>query len=158
MSSERGAEEGRDQGAQVTVGESVGQQPVDEQGLQQGVDPGVAEAQSGDAGAGSVTIGAVRSVKALRAADRVVADGLDAEQAPVGGEAELPQGGQAGQPFGDAEVVRVVDRGLGAQRSPLLVVLLDLGVLVVDVQRRDDPVGDDPGAEPARGLACGPCG
>ena len=45
------AEEGRDEGAQVTVGESVGQQPVDEQGLQQGVNSGVAEAQSGDAGA-----------------------------------------------------------------------------------------------------------
>src|SRR5664280_1021107 len=31
------------------------------------------------------------------------------------------------------------------------VVLLDLGVLVVDVQGRDDAVGDDPGAEAARG-------
>jgi len=46
------AEEGRDQGAQLTVGESVREQPVDEQGLQQGVGAGVAEAQSGDAGAG----------------------------------------------------------------------------------------------------------
>ena len=32
-----------------------------------------------------------------------------------------------------------------------LVVLLDAGRLVVDVQRRDDAVGEDPGAEPARG-------
>jgi len=47
----RGAEQGCDQGAQLTVGESVREQPVDEQGLQQGVHPGVAEAQSGDAGA-----------------------------------------------------------------------------------------------------------
>ena len=45
------AEEGRDQGAQLAVGEPAGQQPVDEQGLQQGVDAGVAEAQPGDAGA-----------------------------------------------------------------------------------------------------------
>src|SRR5215218_3035603 len=31
--------------------------------------------------------------------------------------------------------------------------LLDLGVLIVDVQGRDDPVGDDSGAEPAGGFA-----
>ena len=146
------AEEGRGEGAQFTGGESVRQQPVDEQGPQQGVNPGVAEAQSGDAGAlgGDERGGEIG--KGLRAADRVVADGLDAEQAPVGGEAELPQVEQVGQPFGYAEVMWVVDGGLGAQRSPLLVVLLDLGVLVVDVQRRRDALGDHPGAEPARGL------
>ena len=32
-------------------------------------------------------------------------------------------------------------------------VLLDAGVLVVHVQARGDPVGDHPGAEPARGRA-----
>ena len=42
--------------------------------------------------------------------------------------------------------------GLGSHRSPLFVVLLDLGVLVVDVQRRRDALGGDPGAEPARGF------
>ena len=47
-----------------------------------------------------MTTGAVRCVEGFGAADRVVADGLDAEQAPVGGEADLPQVGQAGQPFG----------------------------------------------------------
>ena len=31
--------------------------------------------------------------------DRVVAELLDAQQAPVGGEADLPQCGQGGQPF-----------------------------------------------------------
>jgi hypothetical protein len=108
------AEEGRGEGAQLTVGESVRQQPVDEQGPQQGVNPGVAEAQSGDAGALAGDDRGGEIGKGLRAADRVVADGLDAEQAPVGGEAELPQVGQAGQPFGYAEVVRVVDGGLGA--------------------------------------------
>ncbi len=46
-----GAEQGRDQGAQVTVGEAVDQEPVDEQGLQQCVHPVVAEAQPRDAGA-----------------------------------------------------------------------------------------------------------
>jgi hypothetical protein len=83
------------------------------------VNPGVAEAQSGDAGAlgGDQRGGEIG--KGVRAADRVVADGLDAEQAPVGGKAELPQVGQISQPFGDAEVMWVVDGGLGAQGSPL---------------------------------------
>jgi hypothetical protein len=49
----------------------------------------------------------------FRGADRVVAESLDAQQAPVGGEADLPQRGQIGQPFPDLEVAGVVDRGLG---------------------------------------------
>src|SRR5512135_2109032 len=56
------------------------------------------------------------------------------------------------QPFADAEVHRVVDGGLGPQRSSFLVVLLDLGVLVLHVQAWGDPVGDDPGGERARGA------
>src|SRR6266699_2450538 len=44
----------------------------------------------------------------------------------------------------------VVDGGFGPQRPSFLVVLLDLRMLVVNVQGRDHPVGDDPGAEPAR--------
>jgi hypothetical protein len=57
---------------------------VDEQGLQQGVGAGVAEAQPGDPGAG---VGDDRRgrCECLGAADRVVADGLDAQQA-VGAE------------------------------------------------------------------------
>ena len=42
----------------------AGQQPVDEQGLQQRVDARVAEPQSGDAGAAGHDDGAVRAVKA----------------------------------------------------------------------------------------------
>jgi len=126
---------------------------VNEQDLEQGVDSGVAEAQAGDAGSGGGDGGGGEIGEGFRAADRVVADGLDAEQAPVGGKAELPQGGQAGQPFGDVEVAGVVDRGFGSQCSPLFVVLLDLVVLVVNVQRRDNPIGDHPSTEPARGLA-----
>src|SRR6202171_3173111 len=54
-----------------------------------------------------------------------------------------------GQPFADPEVGGVVDRGLGAYRPPLFVVLLDSGVLVVHVQARGDSFGDHPGAERA---------
>ena len=79
---------------------------MDEQGLQEGVNAVVAEAKSGDACAFAGEDRGGEVGECLGAADRVVADGLDAEQAPVGGEAELPQVGQAGQPFGYAEVVR----------------------------------------------------
>ena len=83
----------------------------------------------------------------VRAADRVRGDGLDAEQAPVGGEADLPQCGQVGQPFGQPEVLGVVNGGFRPDRLAQLQVLLDFRVLVVDVQGRGDSVGDDPGAE-----------
>src|SRR5260370_1237276 len=84
--------------------------------------------------------------------DRVVAESLGAQQAPVGGVADLPQGGQIGQPFAEVEVHGVVDGGLGAQGPSFLVVLLDLGVLVVDVQAGGDPVGDHAGGEGAGGA------
>ena len=45
----------------------------------------------------------------------------------------------------------LVDRRFRPDRLAELVVLLDLGVLVVDVQARGDALGDDPGAEPSRG-------
>ena len=89
---------------------------MDEQGLQQGVGADIAEAQSGDAGAGVGDDRRGQVGEGLGAADRVVAEALDAQEAPVGGEAELPQGGQVGQPFGQPEVAGVVDRGLGPQR------------------------------------------
>ena len=38
---------------------------------------------------------------------------------------------------------RVVDRGLGPQRALLFEVLLDVGVLVLDVQAGGDARGDD---------------
>lgn len=49
----------------------------------------------------------------LLGVDRVVAESLDAQQASVGGEADLPQGGQVSQPFPDPVVTGVIDRGLG---------------------------------------------
>jgi hypothetical protein len=78
------------------------------------VHPGVAETQPGDAGADIGDDRRCELGECLGAADRVVAEALDAEQAPVGGEADLPQRGQVGQPFRQSEVAGVVDRGLGA--------------------------------------------
>jgi hypothetical protein len=59
----------------------------------------------------------------------VLADPLDVQGTSVGVEADPPQGGQVGQPFADAEVARVVDRGLGPQGAAFLVILLDPGML-----------------------------
>ena len=120
---------------------------MNEQCLEKGVDARVAETQPGDTGgvAGDDRRGEIG--EGLGAADRVVADALDAEQAPVGREADLPQGGKVGQPFGQPEIPGVVDGGLGPQRLAFLVILLDLGVFVVDVQSGNDSLGDDPGAQ-----------
>jgi hypothetical protein len=75
----------------------------------------------------------VDCVERLRGADRVVAESLDAEQAPVGGKADLPQRGQVSQPFTNSEIAGVVDGGLGPSCPAVLVILLNCGVLVVDL-------------------------
>jgi len=78
----------------------------------------------------------------------ILADPLDVQETSVGLKADPPQGGKIGQPFADAEVAGVVDRRLGAQGATLLVILLDLGVLVVDVDRRAHISGQHAGAKP----------
>ena len=83
----------------------------------------------------------------------VVADRLDLEQASVGVEADLAQRRQVMQPPAESEVAGIVDGGFGAQRLSVLVILLDAAVLIVHMQRRRDPVGDDAGAK-ASGGAC----
>jgi hypothetical protein len=51
------------------------------------------------------------------------------------------------QQAADAEVTAVIDCGLSPHGPVQLEVLLNAGVLVVDVDGGDDPFGDDPGAE-----------
>jgi hypothetical protein len=85
----------------------------------------VAEPQPGDAGSGRGDQRRGQGGEGPGAGDGVVADRLDAEQAPAGRKADLPESRQAGQPFGDAEVGRrVVDGGLGPERPAELVVIL----------------------------------
>jgi len=68
--------------------------------------------QSGDPGAGGCGDRVGDGVQGIDADDRVVADCLDAQQAPVGGEADLPQCGQICQSFPDPEIPGVIDRCL----------------------------------------------
>ena len=92
----------------------LGWQPEHQQCLQQGVAAAVGEAQTRYAGAGGGGDGVGDGVQGVGAGDRVVAESLDVQQTSVGGEADLPQRGQIGQPFPDPEVAGVVDGGLGA--------------------------------------------
>jgi hypothetical protein len=91
----------------------------------------LAQAKPWDAGAllGSGRVG--EGMQVACSDDRVVIESLDALQAPVGFEADLPQCGQIHKTFTDVAVTGVVDGGFGLQRSSFLVVLLDGGVFIV---------------------------
>jgi hypothetical protein len=80
----------------------------------------------------------------------ILADGFHREQTATGSAADGPHGGQVFQELFTAEVVGVVARGLGAQGALFGEVLLDLGGLVADLQRGDDPLGHDAGVEGSR--------
>ena len=62
----------------------------------------------------------------------------------------------AAQALANPEIVSVVDGGLGAQGAVFLVILLDAGVPVVDVQGRGHVLSDDAGAETSGGLRSNP--
>ena len=144
-------EQGRQVAAQVGVGEAVGQQAEDAQDVQEGERTLVGQAQPGHAGAGRGGDRVGDLGQGVGSGDGVMAEYLGAQQAPVGGEADLPQCGQVGQPFPDPEVAGLVDGRFRSDRLAQLVVLLYFRVLVVDVQAGGDALGDDPGAEPAWG-------
>src|ERR1700730_1041117 len=78
---------------------------------------------------------AIDPLKGLLGEDAVVTEALDCEQPAVRAEADFTQFRQVVQSFADGKVVGVVDRRFGAQSALLLVILLDPGVLVIDVER-----------------------
>ena len=134
--------------AHVAMAKSGRVESEQTQRLHQGQNPAVAEAEAG----GALAVDADRLADGINVAladETVVAQVFDAQQAPVGGEADLPQCGQIDESPADGEVVGIVDGGFGPQGLTFFVVLLDLGFLVLDMERGDHALGEDPGAKRA---------
>src|SRR5262245_51403116 len=83
----------------------------------------------------------------------LMTDALDVEQTSVGCKADLAQLRKILDAAADTKVACVVDGRLGSQCLQQLVILLDTRLLVVDMQRRYDAVGDDAGTEPSADCA-----
>src|SRR5258708_39937763 len=98
-------QQGREVGAQVAVGETVGQQPEGADGGEQGLYAGAGDRHSGDAGASWADDGMGEGGQGGGAGGGGVADPLDVEQAAAGGEAALLQVGGVRQPFAHAGVI-----------------------------------------------------
>jgi hypothetical protein len=90
----------------------------------------------------STLAGLCRASKVCAPTRTVVAGFLDLEHAAVGREADLAQLGQIAQKSSHAEVVGIVNGGFGTQARTAparFVILLEVRVFIIDVQRRDDP-------------------
>ena len=92
----------------------------------------------------------MQALETVRSEHAVVAEALDAQEASVGLEADRFDLLEVAPQLADSEVAGVVDGGLGAQGAPELEVLLDAGLLVVEMQR-----GLHAGREHARAEARG---
>ena len=128
--------------AQIGCSGSLGELPEQDEGMQERVDARIGEAQA----RGALAARRDRAVDGLEGVfgeHAVVAQTLDFEQPSIGRKADLAQLRQIVQTLADAEVVAVVDGGLGAQGPVFLVILLDARVLVVDVQGRSHVLGHD---------------
>src|SRR6202171_3146859 len=134
--------------AYILVGKCALDEKAKQQDMQESLHARIGEAQRRRA----LVIHGDRSLHNLEggfADEAVVTDALDVEQTSVGRKADLAQFREIFDASANGEVAGVVDGGFGAKRLSLLVVLLDAGLLVVDVQRRDHAVGDATGGEPA---------
>ena len=143
--------------AQMLVGECALDEKEQKQDLQQGLNARIGEAQR--RGASVIhSDGFLHVLEGSFADEAVVTDALDVEQTSVGRKADLAQVLEIFDASANGEVQGVVDRGFRSKGLSLLVVLLDAGFLVVDVQRRHHSVGDDAGAELARCAPAHPSG
>ena len=88
------AEELREDGAQVAVGEAAGKKPEHAQGREQGVDAGVAQAQARDAGPGLGNDRTGDLGDGGLAVGGIVAEFPGVQQTPGGCEAGCPQAGR----------------------------------------------------------------
>jgi|SRR5579863_9269711 len=121
--------------AQILVGECALDEKEEEQHVQESLNAGIGEAQRrrplvvNDDGPLHVLEGSF-------ADEAVVSDALDVEQTSVGCKADLAQILEILDASADGEVAGVVDRGFGSKCLSLLVILLDAGLLVIDVTAR----------------------
>lgn len=118
----------RDVIAQLPMAEAGGREGEETEGVHERVDAAVAEAEA----RGSLLVdddGRRHGVQAVFPDQAVVAQRFDAQEAPVGGKADLPQGGQIAERTTNGKVVSIVDGGFGAKGLAFCVVLLDLGFL-----------------------------
>ena len=125
------AQQLRQQSAHFAIVEPTQLETENDQHREQSLHSLVAEAQGGRSLPFHLG-GTNHPVKRVFAYRAIVRDLLDVEKTPVGLKADLPQRGQVLQQFADAEVASVVDGGLGAKGSPLLVILLDPCGAVID--------------------------
>src|SRR6185437_15817486 len=122
---------------------------------------GSGEAHAGDAGAGRADDGIGKGFQGGGPGGGVVADAFGVQEAPAGGVACLRHGGEVRQLFADAEVARLVEGGLGAERSSFLQVLPVVGFLAGQVEvgagaGRDGLGAEGPGGAELTALADGP--
>ena len=138
---------------QIAVGETPHGQAKHGQQREQRHRASVAEAQPGDVRlsptvTGSVTLCSARAAAIGSWPSRWVASSRRLAWKPT-----CRSAGRFLSRLPIAEVPGVVDRGFGSDRSLELVVLLDLGVLVVNVDRGGDLGAEHAGAPPRRGRA-----
>ena len=134
--------------AKVAVGNGALDEKEHEQDVQESLDAWIGETQCRRA----LIIdddGLLQILEDDFADEAVVTDALDVEQTSVGRKGDFAQLRQVFDASADGEVAGVIDGGFGSKRFSLFVILLDAGLLVVDVQRRHDAVGDNAGTETA---------
>jgi len=146
------AQQRGDARSEVAMAKAGWQMDETRQGLHEGLDAGITEAHGGD----PVPVELPRILQAVERLGRQGAVMTDAFSGQEGAIDVIPQGPQCRQlveAFGEAEVVRVVDRQLAAQAVAFFEVLLQMGMFVFDVETRLDAVRDD-----ARAIAAGRSG
>src|SRR4029453_2747990 len=115
------------------------------QGLKYREDAWVREAQCRDPLCADLH-GLLQAVEGVGFERAMVTHAFDREECSIDVVAEGAQTGEVIEAFPEIEVVGVVDREFGAEAPAFFEVLLEMGVLVVDVQTRLDTVGNDPRA------------
>src|SRR3989304_3120470 len=121
-------------------------------GCQQCHDPGLAELQAGGGLSLWRLAGQDETSEAGIAEATVMSGALQLKQPSIDVLADGTEVGEVTQTPFDADIIGVVESGLGAHSAPLLKVLLDVAALVLDVEAGQNAMGNHAGGETARGT------